>query len=175
MSMKKIFKILCTVMLSFVMLFSITSCGEEKGKTSTMKCAPCSVDDIFSWNEEVYQEFFYLRTSRSQHARPSIKCTVNGEELTVLQQQFKELEEGNYTIVFYTPKDFQISIRKVENGERIEKYVSYVRKVTIKVEISSEYGNICDYEYRKQNGLWTDPTTQDWYDDCLKELDELWK
>ena len=174
--MRNLFKVLCSALLSFVMLFACVGCGENENneKNSSMKCAPCTVIELRNWNEEVFQEFFYLRMS-TMNVGDSIKCTVNGEEWTRIEQMAEDLPEGKYTIVFYTPKDFTISIRRVENGTVIEKEVPYSRKVMVEVEISSRYDDICDFEYRQDNGLWVDPATRDWYEECRKELEEMSK
>ncbi|MBQ8659085.1 MAG: hypothetical protein IJ506_08105 [Clostridia bacterium] len=173
--MKRVLKVFYGALLSLVMLFSFASCGEEEEKTSSMKCAPCTVSEIYTWNEDVFQEFFYLRISASSIATNAVQCTVNGEEWTMVQQIMDDLPEGKYTIVFYTPEDFTINVSQIVEGEWVTKEVPYVRKVTVKVEISSKYADICDYEYREANGLWVNPTTQDWYKDCQAELEEMYK
>lgn len=159
--MKKFVKALCSVLFAVFTLFACVGCD---GETEEVKCAPCTVHEIWSWNETVLKEFFVVRTSTAREMDGAVKCTVNGEEWDKIKRRTDELAEGKYKIVFYTPQGFTVQKMTPIDGEIVREDVPYERSVTISVTISSEYEDICDYEYRRENGLWTDPTKLEWYD-----------
>ena len=166
--MKKFFIKLSCVLIAVVGLLTSVGCVDNFGQSERIECAPCSVREIYQWNEKVFKEMWYLRQSAMANASP--KVTVNGTELTKMEYVMGEdLAEGEYTIVFATPENFVITEVETVNGEVVRTQKPYNRSVTIKVIISNEYPDICDMEYRIANGLWIDPMTQDWYKQLLEQ------
>ena len=143
--------------------------------TNTVECAPCSVLEIWSWNEVANETFFGIRTSAvsGYMLGKGVKCKVDGKEQEIGELYFGEdLSVGEHTIVFYTDENFVITLVGDVNGERQEKDLPYHKELTLTVKISPEYADIYDYEYREANGLWIVPTQEDWYQRAVKDWQE---
>ncbi len=136
----------------------------EKNESNTIECAPCTLNEIWRYNDLLCQKFFPIRLSAGA-AVSSPLVTVNGEEWTRAQFMLEELEEGDYTIKFYTNDKHVVSSYK--DGQRVNE--PFIRSQTLYVKISNSAPDIYDFEYRQANGLWIDIMTQDWYQRLYKE------
>ena len=167
--MKKIVLRILSLVLVVVSLFTVTGCNEQKPQFSNkVECAPCTLQDIWGYNELLWTTFFPIHLS-AKFNTSTPKVVVNGEEWVRLQYITTELTEGQYTIKFYTDSNYTVSTMK--DGQRVE--IPFVREVTLYVTISSNYADIYDMEYRRQNGLWIHPETQDWYAQGIKDMEKL--
>ena len=158
--MRKFFKKISCLLCALVLLLVGVSCKEEDNEVKEIYCAPCTLSEIWDWNETVYQTFFLMHTSASSSLRNAVKCTVDGVEKV---WGFESISEGKHVVKFYTPTGFKIQQRKVVAGKVVEEEVSYEKEAVLTINVSSNYPDIYDREYREQNGLWTDPTTLPWY------------
>lgn len=134
----------------------------------TVKSAPCTVQEIWNWNEELVKEFFDMRML-IRYGKARVKCTVNGEEWEIVRQIQEDLSVGVYEVRFYTEKGFTLPMTRWVDGEMVEEDVPYEKDLTLTVYISNEYGDIYDFEYREENGLWTTPMQEEWYQDLIEE------
>ena len=167
--MKRIFNRFFCGIIACITLFCGASCFLKK---ETIKCAPCTVWEIWNYTEEVYEEFFYLKMIEFYTNGTILKCTVNGEDWSRMRMIDEELEEGEYTIEFWTEKDFMIEVASEENGQMVREQVPYEKELTLYVDVSANYENIFDCEYRKANGLWINASTQPWYQTYLDAWQE---
>ena len=160
--MKRLCKVLVGVLFVLTALFSCVGCTTK----DKVKCAPCTVQEIWTWNETVREEFFPFRINADYF----VECTVDGEEIRKSDWDKTELSEGNHEVVFYTVEGSTVSKPVMGKDGRITREsVEYEPKVVVKVNVSLEYEDIYDEEYREANGLWTDPTQEEWYQDCKEE------
>ena len=157
--MSKFFRRIGCLLCALVLLLVGVSCKEDN-EVEEVYCAPCELSEIWDWNETVYQTFFLMHTSPSLSARIAVKCTVDGVEK---MWDFESISEGKHVVKFYTPKGFKIQKRKLVAGKVVTEEVSYEKEVVLTINVSPDYPDIYDREYREQNGLWTDPTILPWY------------
>ena len=167
----KLFKRLFCGFLAGIALL-LCGCGTPKERDLSVECAPCTVKEIWNWNEEICKEFYHIRSMASISAMNAVKCTVNGEEWSAVKQMTEDLPEGAYQIRFYTEKGFTISVQSQEGGESVRKEIPYEKDLTLSVTVSTKYKDICDLEYRQANGLWIDPSQEQWYKDFIKEMNK---
>ena len=172
----KFFKRLFCGFLAGISLFSC-GCGMLSKDSSaernvSIQCAPCTVKEIWAWNEEVFQEFYYIRMSTAYAMTKAVKCTVNGEEWDLPLQIRDDLPVGKYEIRFYTEAGFTMPIQRLEDGQVVKEEIPYEKDLTLSVSVSEEYGDIFDTEYRRNNGLWTDPSQEKWYQDFMAEINK---
>lgn len=161
--MRKFFRKIGCLLCALVLLLVGVSCKEEDNEVKEIYCAPCTILEIWEWNETIYQTFFLVRRSTSLMLKNIIKCTLDGVETHRALWAVKELSEGKHDVKFYTPKGFTLKVRKNENGKIVEENVVYEKEIVVTINVSADYPDIYDREYREQNGLWTDPTTLPWY------------
>ena len=170
--MKFIKRLLCGF-LAGVSLFACGCISPSAERNLNVECAPCTVKEIWNWNEEVYKEFYYIRNSIAQSALNAVKCTVNGEEWSVAKQVTEDLPVGEYQIRFYTEEGFTIPVNRVgEDGQFVREEIPYEKELTLSVTVSKSFGDIYDIEYRLANGIWVDPSQQKWYQDLIKEINK---
>lgn len=172
----KFFKRLFCGFLAGISLLAC-GCGMLNKDSSTernlnVQCAPCTIQDIWQWHEELFKEFYYIRMSTAYAMTKAVKCTVNGEEWELSRRVLEDLSVGEYQIRFYTEKGFTISMQRMEEGQVIREEVPYEKELTLSVSVSEEYGDIYDYEYREANGIWTDPSQEKWYQDFMAEINK---
>lgn len=164
--MKRVLKSLFCVLLSALLLLSCVGCKSisTSGKGKFVRCAPCMVSEIAKYNEEYCKVFFAVH---KHMALASPKIEVNRKsDLSYLKD---ELQDGVYVIKFYTEKGTTIRKNQIQDGVMVTKEIPYEKELTLYVWISSKFEDVCDYEYRKANGLWTDPQTLDFYQRLQKE------
>ena len=176
--MKRILKPFYCILLTLTVLFSCAGCEFIKDKffntdeATAVKCAPCTVWEIWTWSEASYEEFFYLKHMSMYMKDGGVSCTVNGEDWPMIRRLGEDLEEGTYTIKFWTDEDFTVNVMVKENGENVSKEIPYQKDLTLTVKISSNYEDVCDYEYRQTNGLWTNAQEEEWYQTYSKKWEK---
>lgn len=171
---KKLVRFVTFLMTCIVLCFG-AGCSVVGKKLSTsgegeyVRCAPCTPWEIWQWNEACYQEFFPAHRVSALDIS-LIKYSVNGQDWPESAFMEQELSPGIYKIRFYAPEG---SILMKDTRE--EYWYGYVHgweevpfeaDITLIVHISSMYEDVCDVNYRKENGLWTDARTLDWYENC---------
>ena len=167
--MKRVCKLLLSVLFVLTALFACVGCTTK----DKVKCAPCTVGEIWAWNETVCEEFFPYNENPKVLAS-IVKCTVDGEEIEVggFEWGTKDLSEGKHEVVFYTVEGATAPKQVKEKDGRIGfEMVEYEPKVVVNLTISEEYDDIYNREYRVANGLWIVPSYEEdkWYRECIKE------
>ena len=169
--MKFFKKLLCGVLAGI----SLLACGCDALKRLipverdlTVECAPCTVHEIWRWNEELIKEFFDLREVMI-YGKARAKCTVNGEEWDIISQIGEDLPVGVHEVRFYTEEGLTLPSHRLVDGEYVVEDVPYKRDLTLTVHISNEYEDIYDCDYREENGLWTTPMQEEWYQDFIED------
>lgn len=172
--MKKLLRLISCALLACMMLLSCAGCELVMGKffqkapDKNVKCAPCTVREIWNFNQAACEEFFALKNV-IRYLPNVIQCTVNGEEWDLPRQVAEDLEDGQYTIRFWTAEDFMLEVWVKDGEEFVKKNIPYQREITLTVEISSEYEDIYDFEYRQANGLWCTAEREEWYQACAEK------
>jgi hypothetical protein len=127
--------------------------------TEVQQCAPCRVQEFLANNDYTIRQLYYALNSMQQQSSYFVK--VDGVEWTRLEMATNELSEGLHEIYAYTSDDCYYK-KTDENG--VVQNVPYKRAITITVDVSTEYPDIYDYQYRIDNGLWLHPQEASWYE-----------
>ena len=172
----KFFKRLFCGFLAGISLFSC-GCGilnkdSSAERNLTVQCAPCTVEEIWQWNEEAFKEFYFIKQPYNSMGEQIslVKCMVSGYEEWQGRWPLDDLPVGEYEIRFYTDEGFTMPVPWISEEGLMRWEISYEKELTLQVTISTEYPDICDAEYREANGLWTDPEQEKWYPDFMTEL-----
>ena len=172
--MEKNIKRACACFIACIALSFGAGCQtlSTSGEGTQVRCAPCTVTEIWGWNEAVYQEFFPVRRVATYNA-DLIKCTVNGKNFSVIEQRIQDLSPGIYKIRFYTLENTILHKQTMEPYKDSylvgQEEIPFEADITITVTISNLYADVCDVNYRQENGLWVDASELEWYDDCKAE------
>ncbi len=168
--MKKILRAVFGVLFTCVLLFAYACGGEEKSGeydyskesivvTEVQKIAPCDVREFLGTNDYTVRQLFYATQSTANAISAPFVVKVDGVEWTRIDMMLNELPEGRHVIYARTHDAF--TIQKVENGTPMA--YPYKKAITITVDVSSDYADVCDYQYRRDNGLWLDVKDAPWY------------
>ena len=176
--MKKNIKRVCACFIACTALGLGSGCDVIGKKLSTsgdatqVRCAPCTPREIWQWNEACYQEFFPLHRI-AVYASNVIKCTVNGKDLSLTEQIEQDLSPGIYKIRFYTLENTILYKQTMEPYlgiyVTVQEEIPFEGDITLWVTISTLYEDVCDVNYRQENGLWVDASALEWYDECKAE------
>ena len=169
--MKRIlFKVVAAFFATCVLLFSCActfalpeSDGYDYSRgwikvTEVQQCAPCKVTEFLGWNDYSVRQLFYALQSANVSSTYVVK--VDGVEWTRMEMAMNELPEGVHEIYACTSDDFYL--RKVDENGTLQK-LPYKRAITITVDVSTEYPDVYDHQYRIDNGLWVHYKNAPWY------------
>lgn len=172
--MKKFIKILLCVVMAFIFVVPFTACEPNNENNDNnvyeVQCAPCSVKEIYNFNDDVAKKLFMFKMSAQANAFPVVK--VDGKLLSKIEfVTAEDLTEGEHTIEFSTGDDFTVKDVEEREGQMVQVIYPYKRSITLKVKVSSSYADIYDFDYREQNGLWVYIMEADWYEEMLNTKD----
>lgn len=162
--MKKFISLIVASILSIIAIFSLTACGSAKAEE--VKCAPCTVQEVWAFNEDAIKAMPYGRLATSG---VNVVVVIDGTESWMRDILHIELTEGKHTIKFYT-KDTIVKYYSPSDGGHA--YLPYDRSVTIKVNVSTDHPDIYDVRYRIENGLYAREQTADFWEDAVAKDQE---